>query len=242
MRRANSILLASFFAGWFICSAGWAMAASADPGSPKDTKAPKEKHWSGLLVDVGCMNKALGAESTSPPQGSMFGAPHLMGWGAALPQKTLDHAPYGNVVPASEESFASPGQQQPGQPGQQGTQPAPTPRGPEPMPGTTERLPDPTSAAEARANKVNDAAKVCAASSSTETVGLATGEGQVLNFDSAGIAKAKAALKSADLQPGKQPKAKVTGTLQDQSTVMVASIEMKRAGKQALQTVIYVTA
>jgi hypothetical protein len=99
------------------------------------------------------------------------------------------------------------------------------------MPGTMEQVPDPNAAAEARAAKVNDAARVCAASPSTPAVGLATGEGQVLQFDSAGNVKAREALKNADLDPGKKIKAKVTGKLQNRSIVLVASIELKGAVK-----------
>jgi hypothetical protein len=223
----------------FLCGAGWATPTPGSANPTKDTKPPKEKHWTGILVDVGCMTKALGADNLGYPTGSVFNAPHLAGWGAAIPQKTLDHAPEGNTISPVQDSFASPGQQQPGQPGQQGTTPAPSPRGPEPMPGTQERVPDATSAEQERAIKVNDAAAVCAASSLTQTVGLATGEGQVFKFDQDGNLKAEEALKSADVPPGKKVKAKVTGTLKDQSTVMVASIEIKRAGKQSVRIVSY---
>lgn len=231
-------------AALLVCTAGWAQQTPNSPTSPETStktannakSSAKGKHWTGILVDVGCMSKTLGAENMVIPAGPVFGAPHLIGWGAAIPQKTLDHAPSGNVLPAEQESFMPPGQQQPGQPGQQGTMPSTAPRNPEPVPGTMEQLPDPTNGAQARATRVNDDARMCAASRSTETVGLATGEGQVFQFDQDGNAKAKTALKAADIPPGKKIKAKVTGTLQDQSTVMVAAIEIKGAGKQASLT------
>ena len=88
-------------------------------------------------------------------------------------------------------------------------------------------LPDPSAGEQVHANKVNDAARVCAASIATQTVGLATGEGQVFQFDRGGCLKARQALKNADAPPGKSIKAKVTGTLQGDSKVVVAFIEIK---------------
>jgi hypothetical protein len=85
----------------------------------------------------------------------------------------------------------------------------------------------------ARAEKIDNAVKQCAASPSAQTLGLATSDGQVLQFDQDGNAKAREALKSADVEPGKKIKAKVTGTMENKATVNVASIEIKGKGKRA---------
>jgi hypothetical protein len=199
-------------AGLLVCTAAWANPLPNGAGSKGD-KAPKERHWTGTLVDVGCMAKTLGSQNMVPSSGPGFGVPHLMGWGAATPQKSLDYTPEGNVVPAAQVNYAQAGQQ-PGQSGQPGM-------------GPSDRVPDPNAAAEARAARVNDAARTCAATPTTQTLGLATGEGQVLQFDHNGNVKAQSALKNADVEPGKKVKAKVTGTIQNGTTVMVASIELK---------------
>lgn len=206
------------------CVAGWAVPATDGPSAVKTAKTPKQRHWTGTLVDIGCMTKTLGAEGMNEPTRSLLGGPHLFGWGAGLPQKTSDHAPDQNALSPDQEAFVAP-QQQP--PGQQGTMPSAAPRSPEPQPGTLPPVPDPSAAEQARATRVNDAAKVCAATGSTESIGLATGEGQVFQFDHTGNLKAQEALKTADAPPGKRIKAKVTGTLQSESTVLVASIEIK---------------
>ena len=71
----------------------------------------------------------------------------------------------------------------------------------------------------------------CVASPSAQALGLATSDGQVMQFDPAGNTKAKEALKGADVQPGKKVKAKVTGTMEDKTTVKVAAIDVKAKGK-----------
>jgi hypothetical protein len=83
------------------------------------------------------------------------------------------------------------------------------------------------SAQMAKANRIDNAAKQCAASASTQTFGLAMSGGQVVQFDSSGNSKAQEALKDVEMQPGKKIKAKVTGTMENQQTVRVASVEVK---------------
>lgn len=66
---------------------------------------------------------------------------------------------------------------------------------------------------------------------SSQALGLATSDGQVMQFDADGNEKAKEALKHADVQPGKKVKAKVTGTMEDKSTLKVAAVDVKPKGK-----------
>lgn len=177
-------------------------------------KEGKEQHWSGTLVDVPCMAKLLGNKrqgaapgGAADPAGSQGSAPRFMGSG-----------------------FAGQAGQQPGG--------APTPGAPTqgqapaagPVPGQTPDNPGMTPAQQAqmaRAERVDDAAKQCAASSSTQNFGLAMSGGQVVQFDSDGNSKAQEALKEVQVQPGKKIKAKVTGTMQSNVTVKVASVEVK---------------
>lgn len=181
-------------------------------------KDGKEQHWSGSLVDIPCMAKLLrsqqqsttpgGAGATGASQGS---APRFMGSG-----------------------FTGQAGQQPGGAGAPGV-PA---QGQAPAtPSIPSRTPDnsgmtPAQAAQmARTERVDKAAKQCVASSSTQNFGLAMSGGQVVQFDSDGNSKAQEALKEVQVQPGKKVKAKVTGTMQNNVTVKVASVEVK--GKRA---------
>lgn len=211
--KFGKLVLTAPLATLLLFSASWAEQAPNGQSQPETStksakNSPKEKHWSGILVDVSCMAKNLGAENmTSPPAEPAIGVAHLIGWGAALPQP--DQAP-GGGGPGATPGSAQRGQE-PGVP----TEP--------PM----------TDEAAVRANKVDDAAKVCFASLSAQALGLATSDGQVLQFDQEGNAKAKEALKDADLEPGKKVKAKVSGTMKDETTVIVASIDIKGSGKRA---------
>jgi hypothetical protein len=78
-----------------------------------------------------------------------------------------------------------------------------------------------------KATRIDKAAKQCPASPSTQNFGLAMSGGQVVQFDSSGNSKAQEALKGIEVQPGKKIKAKVTGTMENQQTVRVASVEVK---------------
>jgi len=78
----------------------------------------------------------------------------------------------------------------------------------------------------ARASMIDQAAKRCTPTASTQAFGLALSDGRVVNFDGEGNAKASEALKEVSVQPGKKVKAKVAGTLEGE-TVKVASVEIK---------------
>jgi len=212
--RFNQLAVTGSLATALFFGAGCAQQAlgsqSETEAATKNAKSgPKEKHLSGSLVDVACMAKTLGVETGGTPQAApLRGVPHF--WGG--------------------EAEADP-QTGPGGPGgmQGSTQPNPQST----MPPDT-RVPGMTADDQAqteRANKIDNAVKQCAASPSAQALGLATSDGQVLQFDQDGNAKAREALKSADVEPGKKIKAKVTGTMENKATVNVASIEIKGKGK-----------
>lgn len=212
-----------------LCSTGWTIDTPGNSSTSADHAGNhRERHWSGTLVDIGCMNTSLGPaavrEAASAPSLPMA---HLSGWGAILPQPSPaeQHPPDGNTLGPTQQGALLPAQD--------GTQPQPAPRGVVPDPATMAPLPDPSGGqSQERANVVNRAAKHCGVSTASATVGIATGEGQILKFDQAGATKARQALRTADpqLKPGKKIKVKVSGMLADASTIAVASIEIKGMG------------
>lgn len=197
-------------------SAGWAQQQPGHQNPPEASErsaksAVKEKHWSGSLVDVGCMAKTLGTETKGSAQTEPeLVVPHLVGADPPSPQT----APL------------------PGAPGQGGM--GMGQRAQQPGPPTQTSSPDMNAAEQAQldeVNRVENAAKVCAASPLTQALGLATPDGRVMQFDQDGNGKVKEALKNADVQSGKQVKAKVTGTMEEKNTVKVAAVEVKGKGK-----------
>lgn len=192
-------------------------ASTADP-DPTSTSAnvdtSKEKHWSGNLVDVQCMVNMLNDKSGAGAEESGTGAPHFMGSGLSGQVGQQPGVP------------TAPGGQTPGQ-GQ-----ATAPSLPSEQQGAQNPNMTPAQSAEmARAERIDNAARQCPASASTQKFGLSMSGGQVVQFDNSGNTKAQDALREVAVKPGKNIKAKVTGTMQDKQVVRVASVEVK--GKRA---------
>jgi hypothetical protein len=213
-----SLAITAPLAAVLLCGGGWAQ-QTPDAQNPPETSAKsakataKEKHLTGSLVDVGCMVKALNPENQASPQAEPAPSiPHFAGGGAGLTEPGQGPVPGG---------------------GGAGGMQAPVRQNPEPgvQPNSPTAGADET-AKMAQANRVDNAVKQCTPSPSAQTLGLATSDGQVVQFDQDGSAKAKEALKNADVQPGKKIKAKVTCTMEDKATVNVASIEIKGKGKR----------
>lgn len=197
-----------------------AVNSSTSPGASSTSKATseKQKRWSGSLVDVGCMAKALSttASGSTPAASTDTAVPHLL---SPAPGQQPGQQP---AVPSGAGN--TPGMQSP----------ATRPTYPGEAAGNNGMSPE-QQAQMARAAKVDDAAKQCVPTSSTRTFGLAMSGGQVVRFDNDGNSKVQAALKNVAVQPGKKVKAKVTGTMQDATTVRVDDVEVKgkRAGGSA---------
>ena len=85
----------------------------------------------------------------------------------------------------------------------------------------------------AQEDRVDTAAKQCPPGPSTQAFGLAMSAGQVVEFDKNGDALARGALKDTTVQSGKKIKAKITGTMENETTVKVASLDVKGKGKRA---------
>ena len=207
-----------------LCCVAWAQQGPATqesattPSSAKEAKnEAKEKHWSGSLVDVGCMAQALGSSNSSAGAQSTpaQGMPHFAG----------------------EPTGQSAGQGPSG--GPQGGYPPGGQRGPDqgatPTQTTSAGGVSPDEQAKlAQANRVDQAVKQCTASEATQRFALATSDGQVMQFDADGNAKAKDALKDASPVSGKKIKAKVTGTStveNNAEVIKVASVDVKGKGK-----------
>ena len=201
-------------------------ASPTAPGNPNSTEDPsvspssststqrasggKEKRLSGSLVDVKCMAKTLGGEPapTTAPAGAAPQTPHFA--------ESPDQA------------------QQPGQTGGASSAgPAGASRGTAPTyPGQDSgQNPDMSQAQSARASaaaeRMDQATKQCTATDSTQTFGLALSDGKVVQLDNEGNTKASQALKSVAVEPGKKIKAKVTGVVEANNMVQVASVEVK---------------
>jgi hypothetical protein len=78
-----------------------------------------------------------------------------------------------------------------------------------------------------RAKMLEDVAKACTPSRPTMHYGLLISGGQLLKFDAAGDFKAKEAVDISPVEPGKTVNVKVTGIVEVEDTVRVASIELK---------------
>lgn len=191
-------------------------ATTENSSDTASTAKEKEKHWSGSLVDIPCMVKILKNDNqnqnASPATGSSPGVPHFMGSGFTG-QAGQQPGAGGPPGAAGQGGATAPM----GAPSQSANQGAATDSGMNPQ----------QSAQIARATRIDEAAKQCTASPSTQTFGLAMSGGQVVQFDNSGNSKALEALKAVDVQPGKKIKAKVTGTMENQQTVRVASVEVK---------------
>lgn len=173
---------------------------AADASTKKPKTGAKEKHWSGTLVDVGCMVKALrrGNGAVNPDAAPGPSTSHFLGSGGASPQAGQASGGVGSS-PGGGANGASPG-------GASDEQDA-------------ERL--------ARVARVDSAAKQCGAAPATLTFGVATSDGLVVQFDPEGNQRASQALKGAAVEPGKKIKARVAGTLVNDWTLHVASVEIK---------------
>ena len=186
--------------------------------SSKSAKtSTKEKHISGALVDIGCMSKTLGGSDGAP----------------AAPNPAASPAPPGasNFVGTGGQAPGGGGQTPAGGPGGPGAGSPSTPgAGGMPQPSAGGMSPEEQARA-ARAQRIDNAAKQCTPTDQTQVFGLEKGDGEVVQFDPAGNAKAKDAIKDANLEQGKKLKAKVTGTMENENMVKVASVEVKGKGK-----------
>lgn len=75
--------------------------------------------------------------------------------------------------------------------------------------------------------RMDSAIKKCTPTPSTQSFGLAMNNGQLFQFDEEGNLKAIEALRENPAEPGKKVKAKVGGTMQDNTTVKVASVDIR---------------
>jgi hypothetical protein len=184
--------------------------SSAQSGSTPKHKPEKEKHWSGSLVDVTCMMKAMSAPTGATNENSA--RPN-----AGSPQKEW-------LAAGPGQTSASP-QMGPGQSRQTGVLP------PGQNPDQNPDISQAQAAQMAQADKLESEANQCVATASTTAFGLVPSGGPMVRFDDEGNTKADEALKNTAVEPGKRVKAKVAGTLAGRDTINVSSVEIK--GKHA---------
>jgi hypothetical protein len=176
-------------------------------------KPPKEKHFSGKLVDVNCMVKAMSTQTGATDENS--GRPN-----AGAPQREWLAEGPGQTSPSPQMG--------PGQPRQTGALP------PGQNPDQNPDISQAQAAQMARAEKLDQEAKQCVATTSTTAFGLVPPGGQMVKFNDDGNNKAGEALRTITVEPGKPVKAKVTGILAGGDTIKVSSVEIKdKAGKHA---------
>jgi hypothetical protein len=77
------------------------------------------------------------------------------------------------------------------------------------------------------AERLEQTVKACTPMSSTRHYGLVVSSGELLKFDSAGDFKARDAMNTSAVEPGKTLKIKVTGVIEGENTLRVAAIEIK---------------
>jgi hypothetical protein len=194
-------------------SAATGPASTPSTTSEKSKTTAKEKHWSGSLVDVACVAKALGpANASANPSGTI--AP-------SVPHFVEPSEPPAQVGQSPGGAGQSPN------PGAGGN--VTSPQGQYPTTDTTSPQDQARAAQEAR---LDNATKQCAATSSTQAFGLVMADGHVMQFDPDGNAKASQALKDTPTEPGKKVKAKVAGAMENDTTVNVASVDIKAKAKR----------
>jgi flavoprotein len=79
-----------------------------------------------------------------------------------------------------------------------------------------------------RAKVLEQVVKACTPTPPTMHYGLVVSGGQLLKFDAAGDSKAKEAINVSAVEPGKALRVTVTGVIEAEDTVRVASIESTR--------------
>ncbi len=180
--------------------------------SSEKHKREKQKRWSGSLVDTNCMATAMSGAAGAIDQGSS--QPDAGSTQTRLPEPVPEN-------PAPQPGRSPSARMDPSQSRQAGVLP------PGQNPDQNPDISQAQAAQMARASRVDNQAKQCAATVATTAFGLALPGGQVVRLDGEGNAKASEALKAITVEPGKPVKAKVTGTLESGDTVKVALVEIK---------------
>jgi len=182
------------------------------PQSPQ-LVLPKKPHkirkWTGRLVDAGCMNNAL--RQVSPLDEALFPDPLSQFW------QTLQNAQ------GADQERNSGGWSPEGQP--QTPSRAAWARDSDGEPEASEQQIAMQRAQLKRAKVLEQVVKACTPTPRTVYYGLVVSSGQLLKFDTAGDFKAKEASNVSAVEPGKALKVKVTGVIEAEDTVRVASIE-----------------
>ncbi len=182
-----------------------------DPRPVLPGKAQKPRKWTGSLVDADCMSKAL--RRVSGIDEALFPDPLSEFW------QTLQDSQ------RAEQERNSGGWSPQGQP--QTPSRAAWSRESDGEPDASERQIATQTAQLQKAKMLENVATACTPRRPTMHYGLLISSGTLLKFDAAGDFKAKEAIEISPVEPGKTFKVKVTGIVEADDTVRVASIELK---------------
>ena len=182
-----------------------------NPGPALPGKAQKPRKWTGSLVDADCMSKAL--RRVSGIDEALFPDP-LSGYWQTLEssQRTGQERNSGAWSPQGQPETPSHAAWSMDSDGE---------------PEGSERQIAVQAAQLKRAKMLEDVATAFTPSRPTMHYGLLISGGTLLKFDAAGNFKAKEASEISPVEPGKTVKVKVTGIVEAEDTVRVASIELK---------------
>jgi len=174
-------------------------------------KAQKPRKWTGSLVDADCMSKALSQvhgidEALFPDPLSGFWQTLESSQRAGQERNSGAWSPQGQPQTTSQVAWS---------------------RESDGEPDASERQIAMQTAQLKRAKMLETVATACTPRRPTMHYGLLISGGQLLKFDAAGDFKAKEAIEISPVEPGKTVKVKVTGIVEAEDTVRVASIQLK---------------
>ena len=184
------------------------------PQKPKRTlqeRTQRVRKWTGSLVDADCMSKA--SHRVPGADEALFPDPLAEFWLTLQSSKRTEQernsgawSPQGQPETPSHAAWSMDSDGEP---------------------EASERQIAMQNAQLKRSRILDDVAKACTPSRPTMHFGLLISGGQLLKFDAPGDSKAKEAIDISPVEPGKTVKVKVTGIVEADDTVRVASIELK---------------
>ena len=210
-----------------VASAGWTQQSPHYRNRPAHSVTPsnmiaRQNHWTGNLVDTECMSNALGGRhNLYAVVEPLMNVPHVVGDPAARPSTGQVPTQPGTASPSGQTS----------KPVHRVHRPNLSSETDQTSQYSSVDLNEDQRTQLERVNRVESAAGNCGASPLTQSLGLAMADGNVVKFDQDSCVKVRGALKDANPLPGRKVTAKVTGTVDDESVVRVAAVDVRTRGK-----------
>ena len=182
------------------------------PRPAQPMKPQKHRKWTGSLVDAGCITTALrrfpsADEALFPDPLSRFWQTLQDSQRADQERKSGGWSPQGQRQTPSKAAWTGDSDGEP---------------------EASEQQIAMQRAQLKRAKVLEQVVKACTPTPPTMHYGLVVSGGQLLKFDAAGDSKAKEAINVSAVEPGKALRVTVTGVIEAEDTVRVASIESTR--------------